>query len=651
MIKDVQTELVESAVESNSTVNWQKLTIDDFQQCGGEAIISSCETSSFITVAISLFEAAKQAQHREEVKSHAILWLLGELCSVVFQPKESDAPFRSGWLPPNNRAVLTPRKFQQKTSYQFEFTQPERLFLQTILPSVSDHRLAARIADVLQLMGGPQRLELAKIAIDQYTKEPLDKPNHYFSFDYWWRAAVISKQFGQALSSQKQHLEQALWDTFQNSKSSPYDLMTSIGRLALNVGLLEKHHSKMAEILFDEGVALGNELGRFHLKVACDFYKQFKDPEAENRCLAAIGDSLKAEAFSFTEAEQPSFMKANSFFQDALSAYRKVKTEYREAFDVTQSIEEVRSQITQTGKTMLQEFGLIKGAEVDISDLIAHSEAHVSGKLHPKLALAYFAGLYRGANIRRFRSDARKKANAYLPTSMFQHSIDSFDGRQTGVIPGYCSDSPWNDQSCQRITYIMQESFHAKIQSFVKSGIMPALDIVMQEHEISLPLLIELCESSWVVPSDRVTLTAKALMLGFEKRFDEAIYLIAPQVEHGIRTLLKEAGALTTTIQNGTETENGLGTLLESEEAKRIFTSSALFEMKAIFTDPTGPNLRNAVAHGLLSDEGSYSIYTVYAWFFALRAVVTGACPKLIDAHCLSSFVNAVPEDNFLPTD
>lgn len=44
--------------------------------------------------------------------------------------------------------------------------------------------------------------------------------------------------------------------------------------------------------------------------------------------------------------------------------------------------------------------------------------------------------------------------------------------------------------------------------------------------------------------------------------------------------------------------------------------------LQAVFSSSLGPNLRNEVGHGLLDDEKSNSIYSVYAWWAILRWVI-----------------------------
>ena len=46
-------------------------------------------------------------------------------------------------------------------------------------------------------------------------------------------------------------------------------------------------------------------------------------------------------------------------------------------------------------------------------------------------------------------------------------------------------------------------------------------------------------------------------------------------------------------------------------------------ELRALLLEQGGANLRNNIAHGLFDDVASWSASSVYAWWLALRLVVT----------------------------
>ena len=125
------------------------------------------------------------------------------------------------------------------------------------------------------------------------------------------------------------------------------------------------------------------------------------------------------------------------------------------------------------------------------------------------------------------------------------------------------------------------------------------------------------------MPIGREVLFGKALAHGFNRDFATAIHLLAPQIEHMVRVQLKAAGVSTSRLdQDGIETENGLSTLIDLPQTKAIFGEDLTYEIKALFCDPMGPNLRNNIAHGLLSDQEANSVDAVYAWWLGVQLVL-----------------------------
>ncbi len=87
-----------------------------------------------------------------------------------------------------------------------------------------------------------------------------------------------------------------------------------------------------------------------------------------------------------------------------------------------------------------------------------------------------------------------------------------------------------------------------------------------------------------------------------------------------VRWHLKSAGIKTTTVdKDGIETENGFGSLIDIPEVAQIFGEDLAFEFKAIFCNPFGPNLRNELAHGLLTEDDCQSSFAIYAWWLGIR--------------------------------
>ena len=60
---------------------------------------------------------------------------------------------------------------------------------------------------------------------------------------------------------------------------------------------------------------------------------------------------------------------------------------------------------------------------------------------------------------------------------------------------------------------------------------------------------------------------------------------------------------------------------MDLPQTEKMFGEDTSFEIRALFCEPFGPNLRNNLAHGLLDDGACYSPNTIYAWWFGLKLV------------------------------
>ncbi len=156
----------------------------------------------------------------------------------------------------------------------------------------------------------------------------------------------------------------------------------------------------------------------------------------------------------------------------------------------------------------------------------------------------------------------------------------------------------------------------------VQGDIWPALEIVRLEHRIRERDFVMLARQSPLIPSGREQIVGKALYAGFDNDFITALHILVPQLEHLVRCHLKQSGVQTTNLdKNGIENENGLSTLMDSDAVKVIFGEDMAFEIKVLFCDPFGPNLRNELAHGLIGVDQAQSTYSIYAWWLMLKIV------------------------------
>jgi len=169
----------------------------------------------------------------------------------------------------------------------------------------------------------------------------------------------------------------------------------------------------------------------------------------------------------------------------------------------------------------------------------------------------------------------------------------------------------------------MIKHFQFSIDVAVRGAIWPGLCTIRNEHRLTSEEFTYIALNAPVVPQGVARLVAEALFLGYDDNWIAATHLTAPQIENIGRQNLKLAGSNTTTVdRNGIENEVGLSALLELESASSLFGESLVFELKAIFTTPPGPNYRNEIAHGLVSADKCASSSALYAWWILFRLVV-----------------------------
>jgi len=158
------------------------------------------------------------------------------------------------------------------------------------------------------------------------------------------------------------------------------------------------------------------------------------------------------------------------------------------------------------------------------------------------------------------------------------------------------------------------------INLFLHSIIFPTLKI-LSNHSITQEQLLELCQKSSLVPKDRIKTWSKGLYYGFKQDFIISTSLLAPQIEHLLRSNLKNIGKNTINHKgkDGVEEEIGIDRLLDNNI--KNFNQIIYEEFKLILTSPF--NLRNDVAHGLISDEYFNTQFTIYFWWLVFKLIIT----------------------------
>jgi lysyl-tRNA synthetase class 1 len=87
----------------------------------------------------------------------------------------------------------------------------------------------------------------------------------------------------------------------------------------------------------------------------------------------------------------------------------------------------------------------------------------------------------------------------------------------------------------------------------------------------------------------------------------KAVHVLVPQIEHGLRKIAEDAGEPVTKshrVSEGVGVSIGMGDILNSKNGvvETLGPDITLYFL-ALYADPRGRNVRNRVAHGLLTPE------------------------------------------------
>lgn len=563
------------------------------------------------------FQELAETYHGEtsEVLSN-MMNFFASLCSMALTPESPNEPYRPFITTSNSRSMIPD-----------DLTEEDLIFIESILDRIDSPLLKARLADLLWLRKRPRSVEHARIVISSYLALPITSEEWTKGGQLCWeRAIALSFQIKDFTSIEiiKQRFTDALTLSYEDFPLMRYRIGESINR----TNLFGNDTSTTAQTLFEIGneitvpetISPAFDIKRSYFKVSEKLFKKAKEHNRAIACQVRIAEAFVNEAEQRLSSENPNPGVANSFYEDALQAYRKVPQAYRTEYNVERKLEEIEQAILRTGAEALENMHEIRTDGIDLSNQAGQAIAHVTNRHPLGRAILYFTGF-----ITESYATLREQASASLAEPSFLNTIGriivSQDGRTIARTPGISNNNSASDDELIIFSKIM-EIFNFNLSIIVNGTIIPALDQIIMEHRITKDDMEALCFYSSIIPRSYNSSVANALWYGFERDFRTAIYLLCPQIENIIRQRLKSVGVNTTiTDENGITQEVGMGTLLNFDSATDLLGDNLVFELKAIFTEALGYNLRNNIAHGLLDDDSSNSEACVYAWWLVLKII------------------------------
>jgi hypothetical protein len=245
--------------------------------------------------------------------------------------------------------------------------------------------------------------------------------------------------------------------------------------------------------------------------------------------------------------------------------------------------------------------------EIDVGEIVAHAEAAVAGKgLRDAIdALVHMVFPDDPDKVRARVIEAEKGSPL---AALFFNNVVVFDEGGKTVRRIRSSGDDALEPSEQALRFRIVHEKNSRQDLVAKAVIEPACQIIVREHVITSRILLPLVFHSPFIPAKRALSWARGLAAGFAGDLTLAVHLLLPQVEHGLRELLREEGVDVATFDKFGQQENwNLNQILLDkgrQHCERILGSALTLDLSALLVEPTGVNLRNRVAHGLVPDGG-----------------------------------------------
>jgi hypothetical protein len=589
--------------------------IDDFRRSNWKSAIASSEREGYSGMWQSLSAAARFAIKGDRTSEGKVLWLLADACSMMLNPGSVNEPFKPVMVMNGKRSSL-PEDFEQSDVDLFSLIAEE----------VDDTWLQARLSDLVWLLKSPRSPKHALLAIDAYCRIPLDTETWVRGGrECWERAINLAQMLRTGAGERMKEIETAITAAFEVAKSEDGFLALWLADLLAANHLAHRKGTDIAKRLellarnFDVEGDLHR--AREFFAASAKWFQQAGDAAKTAEMTVFVAEGWVKEAVARISSDKLSHMVAASLYENAIQTYRSIPRSERAAHRVDERIAVLHKSLNEAGKRSMDEMGVISSPSIDITKLVENARNAVRGKSAHD-ALAAFANIYRGVRAVQMREFSEKMLREHPLQALISATHMSRDGRVIAKRPGMGLGDADSDDTQAAIWAEMVKHYGMEIGLVVQGDIWPALEVLAVEHRLRENDFVVIAGRSPIVPQGRERLFGKALFAGYDKDFIAAIHLLVPQIEHMVRWHLKAAGIKTTNLdKNGVENENGLSALMELPEVTQIFGEDLSFELKALFCDAFGPNLRNEIAHGLLDDEACHSIYTIYAWWFGLKLV------------------------------
>ena len=343
----------------------------------------------------------------------------------------------------------------------------------------------------------------------------------------------------------------------------------------------------------------------YELKTECLFKLKRKDEAVKNNILLANYYLEFAERIFQNDIQGA--LRCVNYYQKGIMLYRN-NGEPQKAESAHKRLVEIQKEIPK----IMVPFSI----ELDIRGVVENIKINMEG-------LTFEESLIRLTQMFVFekQEDIKKRVieefKGHPLSHMFGKSIINDQGQTVLALP------PLDIQNPEKDSYLMELHMHqnALEKQKVAGDILMknALALIRDAYVVDNSMLDFLVKGNPIIPEGRERIFQSALRMFLNGEFYESMHILAPQVENLFRNIAKEVGGLTVTLENdGSSMEKVLSSILSLPELLDCYDNDILFTFRGLLNEQAGANIRNEVAHGIISE---YACSTGVCLYFGVAVI------------------------------
>lgn len=560
------------------------LSKEDFIKLKCEDIVNKCDKRVCWHYNTPFWKKSQEAEISGNTEAQVALALLAGITSPALKPDSEHEPF----------------------AYMDFINSISDAYLNVLkdwASDISDAELRARVADLLWVR--KRDYLIAQLAIDSYLESAsyLEDPEHWTScVDRIERAIRLSRK-----SNQKHHFTKVVAhiETVLDRYNGEDPLFLSAKLMELLQEYKQGDCSKyaaLAEKAAHRAEAEDNwHRARSYWEVKARWHSLEKDADKERTASLLFAETYVKESEDALRRTPPSYLVASTHLQKAIEALRRIG-------GTKERVDELHRILLNYQQKSTAEL-IPVSQEIDISRFVAEAQEKVRGKdIHDALfTLAIKMGT--SPSVSHLRAEAQEASEKYIMQHFFPTVVMNEMGKVTA------RESSMRDEMFRQAVYYQQMQAQAVIE--------PARYQINLEHNVRISDFFPIVANNPFVPQGREYIYARGLHAGLIGDFLVAAHLLPPQIEHSIRYILYQRGFITSGFDDqGIQDEHNINTFFRQRETElvQIFGEDLTFDLQGLLVQKGfGSNLRNQMAHGLISYNGFFQPPVIYLWWLTLR--------------------------------